>query len=298
MDPKYLPSKGFFKKVIIVGAFLVIIFVLYKTIPFLTQKYKQAKRNYEMKKVLVKDLVEKDSNSNGIPDWEESLWGLNPAKDGKENKAFIEEKRKALGYYDNQENSENLTLNDKIARELLVMIVTLKDSGNLNEGSINTISEALGAKIEAEELKDVYFKDNLEIVNTNTSTIKAYYSSFKSLVNKYENEDIGEEMTFISQAVQNNDLQALEITRNISESYRNFGKELMLIKVPNSLTNLHLSIANNYEKIGQSIEGMDKLLTDQLLGAGSIINYKKYQDELLLNLEKLEIFFRRNAIIK
>jgi len=294
---EYLPSKKFLQKVIIVAGFLVVLFALYKVIPILSNKFKQAKKNYEMKKVTVKDLVEKDSNENGIPDWEESLWGLDPNGDGKENLAFILEKRKALGYSENLNNGE-LTTNDKMARELLVLIVTLRDSGNLNEGSLDAISQAVGEKIQIQEIADVYNKENLITTNTNPATIEKYYNDFKSINDKYQDQDIGNELTFISQAIQNNDQQAMNVAKMVATAYREYGKDLLLIKVPTSLVATHLAIVNDYEKVAQSIEKMDSSLVDQLAGMSALVTYKKYSDELASNLEKLQTFFQRNDIIQ
>ena len=85
----------------------------------------------------------------------------------------------------------------------------------------------------------------------------------------------------------NNDPSALYATKTVGEAYQSFGKDMMSIPVPRSLSASHLSAANNYEKVGQSINGLAQILTDQLVGMKSIINYKNYSDALASDLEKL-----------
>ncbi len=54
----------------------------------------------------------------------------------------------------------------------------------------------------------------------------------------------------------------------------------MKIPVPNDLTTTHLAIANDYEKVGQSVNGLSQLLDEPIVGMKALINYKKYTDML------------------
>lgn len=293
MKKDYLPSEQFIARVIIIVATMVIIFGLYELTIFIKNKIGVGNGN-----ILVRDLVVKDSNTNGIPDWEETLWGLDPNQNGPSNKVFIDEKKKTLRENGAVSNDINLTENDKIARELFVLITTLQQTGNLNADTENKISEAIGQKVIATPIPDVYVKGMLSIVPTNPTSIKKYYDSFKKLGLKYSNKDIGLELTFISQAVEHNDQQALYAALTVAKAYRSFGQELMKIPVPTSLANTQLDLANNYEKTAKTIEEMQNLLVDQLTGMRAVVNYKKYNDALILNLENMRSFFTKNGILE
>src|ERR1044072_2206217 len=45
----------------------------------------------------VADIITRDTNGNGISDWEETLWGLDPKGNGEENKKTITAKKAAAG---------------------------------------------------------------------------------------------------------------------------------------------------------------------------------------------------------
>ena len=298
MDKKsYLPSKLFVVRVVFVAIILLIVFGLYKIVPIIIKSFSKSRQTAEQKKILVKDLVEKDSNSNGLADWEESLYGLDPTKDGEANREIILAKRKVLGQSADGNPTENLTVNDQIARELLALIVTLRNTGNLNTGSIDSISKAIGQKITMQPIPDIYTKDMLTITNTNLTTIRTYYNDFKKINTKYQNRDMGNELTFISQGIQNNDQQAFAVAQTVAEAYRGFAKDLMTIKIPDSLIEIHLGIVNSYEKTAQSIEKMELSSADQITGLNAILSYKQYSNDSIANLEKLQIFFQRNGIL-
>jgi hypothetical protein len=299
MDKKsYLPSKDFIIRVVFIVGVLLIGFALYKGIPAIVKGFKNANKKAEMKKVLVKDLVEKDSNDNGIADWEESLWGLDPTKDGESNKQLIITKRTALGYSGEGNDSGEITPTDQMSRELLALIVTLRDSGNLNDESMANISNAIGEKISIKEIPDIYSRDSLTIVDTNVSSIRKYYNDLKALNSVYEGGDIGDELTFISQGIQNSDPKALEIAQSVAELYRQFAKDLMEIKTPLSVVTTHISLANNYEKVAQMIEEMELSLTDQISGMNGVLGYRQYSEDLSSDWDELQLFFKRNGIIK
>lgn len=83
------------------------------------------------------------------------------------------------------------------------------------------------------------------------------------------------------------DPQAFIEAEAVASAYRAFAKELIKIQVPTPLSTTHLSLANNYEKVAQSIEGMSQMLTDPMIGMKAIINYKKYTDALVSDIETL-----------
>jgi hypothetical protein len=120
------------------------------------------------------------------------------------------------------------------------------------------------------------------IANTNT-----YSSALAKLFDQYKNEDIGKELTFISVALSTNDPGALKEAGKVGNSYKSFGRDLLKITVPNTLTGIHLALANDYEKVGETIDGMSVMLDDPITGMKSIINYKKYSDALVSDIEKL-----------
>ncbi len=282
MDKKYLPSKFFVIRIAFILVLAVTIFGVYEIVTY----FKNRPSGKAPVKVMVKDIVQKDSNSNGIPDWEEYLWGLNPLKDGPSNKEFILAKRKTLAENNGiTEDGSNLTSTDQLSREFFSIVMSLQQSGSLNEDSIKLVSEAIGKKIESTPIPDVYTKEMLTVKTDSISARTNYFNQFKNLSAKYEGRNIGDELVFISQGLKNNDKTAMKATKSVSDAYKEFGQELMKIPVPTSIASIHLDLANSYEKTGQSIEGLTQILDDSMVGMKAIINYKKYSDAIVSDIE-------------
>src|SRR6476620_135431 len=101
---KYLPSKKLVFITLISFAVLGIVFF------FIGVKKKNdaialqnsSVENIKGQSVTIKDIVEKDTDGDTIPDWEEVLWGTDPSKkdtndDGIPDNVEIEKKKQALG---------------------------------------------------------------------------------------------------------------------------------------------------------------------------------------------------------
>ncbi|MES2930623.1 MAG: hypothetical protein V4665_02465 [Patescibacteria group bacterium] len=283
---KYLPSTLF---LIRLGALLVIAgvcFGAYKLVFFLKER---SDRNQT--ELLVESLTQKDSNENGIADWEETLWGLDPERNGEENKDFIMAKRRSLaeaqGLSFSETASAPLSENETLAREFFASIMSLAQSGNLTDQSLQAVSDAIGKEIIAAPIPDIYTKNMLTIKEDGPLETVEYYTAYLDLNNNYQGKNIGDEMTFIASALKNNDPGALAVAGAVGDSYRSFGKELMMIPVPERLSAIEVSMANNYEKVAVSIEGLTRLLDDPIVGMKALINYKKYSDLLVEDIEKL-----------
>jgi hypothetical protein len=284
---QYLPSKQFIIKTTIIVVLIMAIWGIGKVIKiFKKNNTEKTMQN----KVLVKDVVQKDSNTNGIPDWEESLWGLDPNKDGESNKQIIESKREELS-----RSSENYIIEgptpsketEDLSKEFFSVIISLQQTGNLDDNAIQAISKAIGEKITATPIKDTYTENMLTIKTTNEKSVSDYYDAFKKLSDKYSDKDIGNELIFISQGLKNNDPKAVSVVGSIAESYRLFGQELIKIPVPESISEYHLNLANNYEKVSRSIIDLMQILSEPILGMKALINYKNYTDDLVLNIEDI-----------
>lgn len=285
MNKSYLPSKLFMIRVASVVVIVAVVFGLIKLVHYLKNK---PVKSTPAKMVVVGDLIQKDSNSNGIPDWEEYLWGLDPNKNGPENKEFILAKKKSLS--DNgqiTEDNSNLSQNELLSRQFFAAIISLQQTGNLDDESIKSLTEAVGNNVTIQDIKDIYSNNMMTIVSDTQSNKDKYRNDLSKLAQKYSNADIGSELTIIIQGYNNQDPQAMYAVQSIAESYQKFGAELIKIPTPRSMVETSVTAANNYEKNGQTIKNMAKGLNDPIVGMRSILSYKKYNDELANDLEKI-----------
>lgn len=286
---KYLPSKKFGMIILAIIIIIIIFFVVKEGVNLIKKRNHRDEVSGSMG-VTVKSIIQKDTNNNGIEDWEEYLWGLDPKKNGPENKEFILSKKKELkeqGIISEGSEDKQITQNAMLSRQVLATILALQQEGGISEESIASIADSIGGEIKTTPIPDIYTKEMLTITSDSPTTNAKYLSDWKKINDKYSNSDIGQELIIIAQGIVANDKQAMYSTQGIADTYRSFGKDLSEITVPSSLVEIHLNLINNYEKNGKAIEEMQELVDEPIIGMRGLLNYKKYNDALISSIENL-----------
>lgn len=287
---KYLPSKQFTSSLIIIVIIISFGFLVRWLFGVVKNSINNKKGDTAVEVVTIGDVIQEDSNNNGIPDWEEYIWGLDPTKNGSENKAFILAKKKTLSESGNlaiDESGRKISDNEMLSRSLLAAILALESSGGVDDESIKTISETIGQEIIVEELQDEYQSEDIVVVPTNNETVSSFYENFIKTYAKYEAMDIGSEMSLISVGLGSNDAQSLRAAKTIASYYGDLSRELSQIEVPSSISVQYLKTINSLSKIGKSLDGLTMSLADPILGMKSLVLYNKYTTDFVNDTSKM-----------
>ncbi len=185
---KYLPSKKF----LIITSFSIVLAVIVFMIFFMSSSGENfsvtAKKNdipLKVENQTITDLIQNDSDGDGIADWEEALWGTDKNKkitfNDMPDATYIENKKKELKIEQNIDETK-LTETEKFAREFFTSYSAMKSSGQIDKDTINSFSNALGQKIVNPTLIDRYKDTDLKINNSDDVTSKQkYYTDMQKL---------------------------------------------------------------------------------------------------------------------
>jgi len=296
---KYLPSKKFIYTaivVLVVGLILLVTFnMFFSKKSFFSSKNNTGKLETDMLYPL--NLVQKDSDGDGVPDWQESLWGTNPKNpatfDGVSDLKYIENKKKELKINPDNPDDSNLTETEKFAREFFSTYVAMKTSGQADKDAINNFSNALGQKIVDPTVVDQYSESDLKIDNSNDGAgdPKKYYSEVKKLFDNYRSTGMGDELNIVNTELTTDGKTSQDFSSkllNISQYYRDFSSKLIKISVPKDLSEDHLKFANFGNDLSVSVGNMAKISTDPIVGLSGISQYQNYSDEFINSAKDLE----------
>lgn len=284
-----LPSKKFTRIMFFstAGAILILIlfFVFSGKSVFVS---KNKKNSLDNKNVL--SLIQADTDSDSIPDWEEALWGTD--KNSKKtfdipDVIYIENKKKELRA--NQEGEYNInseTETDKFAKQFFSAYTALKATGEADNTTINSFSNALGQKIINPALIDSYKEEDVLTMDTDSYDDRiSYYQTLQTLYETYVDAGIGDELDIVSQGLLNYSASGTgskyEELLLIGEAYQNFAQKVMETKVPKSLIKNHLKIANAANNTGISVLNMQDIIVDPIVGLSGLSQYQKYSDDLV-----------------
>lgn len=287
---KYLPSKKF----IIVFSVALVLLLVGIALFFIKSKktFIPVKDNTALavQNQTVSDLIESDIDGDGVPDWEEALWGTD--KNNKNtfdmpDSTYIQNKKLELSA--GQTIDENkLSETDKFAREFFSGYTAMAASGQVDPNNINGFSNALGQKIVNPELEDTYKESDIKInIDDNGNSTEAkfkYYAEVQKLFQTYQADGIGDELDIVNSGLATgatNTPDSYNKLITISNAYNTFAKKLMELTVPSELATLHLQVANSSNNTGIAVMNMAKVIKDPLVGLQGLSQYEKYSEDLV-----------------
>jgi len=231
------------------------------------------------------NLVNKDTDLDGVLDWEESLWGTDPTKkdtdgDGTEDDVEIEDLKKEAGQSESLklslgQGAENLTETDKFSRELFTTIVTLNQNGQIDQATVDKLSESVFNQIQNSIQKKVFLISDLKLINNdNKQAIQKYSDALNNIYTKYP---IEKGMVSILQKLiadeENTDLES-ELNPIINQENKIIS-ELVKMSVPQPLSLLHLNLINTSQKLIENIYDMRFFHTDVILAMSAMSQYEE-----------------------
>lgn len=293
----YLPSKLFQKRLLaIVGIIAVVAAVI-----LLGRLIQKGVANYRLNKQIrqlpaelrdqvdvltVGELQRKDSNGNGIADWEERLYGLDPLANGEENRKKVEEKRQTLrasaeGSGENAPTGET----DLFTREFLSLVTSLQTSGALSEEALSNIAASVGAKFIPEDQKEIYSQYAFRRVRDSKLADDDYIRQSTAALEKSGVLPlIGYEMDYISQSLQTNNAVLVAPLDNFAGAYKKFAETLVAIPVPERLLEDHKALVNSAAYISESLLMIQKIKTDPMTAVQGLgiysLNYRIMNEAL------------------
>jgi len=250
-----------------------------------------------------------DTDLDGLLDWQEDLWGSDPknpdsdsdgTNDGAEVDAgrspvvpapndSLEEIRKEENKLDQNiyEHYVPGTITDSLSKNLFNNYIKFKQEGTYNVKTQAEIVEAIAQDVNSiTKEDDVYSKKDITVVASTNESLKNYGDNFALIQNKYTNQiaeiNIPDETLYIE---------------TLSQSYKNFGKELSKLLVPTSVSDTHIKIINNLNVVGQSLVEISTSETDPVKGLFAIKNYENAATEQQNLYITLAEYFKRNGII-
>ena len=267
---KMLPSKKFVKTMVLcVGACAVLLVIA---------SYVGGRSAFSKPKVVVgkdatvSDLMTQDSNDNGIPDWEESLYGLDPKGDGVSNKSIIDAKKlKAQqdnGITDGGTPDDQLTDTAKLARETLSTILALQQSGNLTPEAISNLADTLGEHVDSKrDDAPAYTLDNITVVDDSNTAMIAYEKGFKKALDRAKSNNIGGEMNVVYQGLDpaTGKDNLAQLSAYVS-AYDQLAKDILVLKAPQSLAQRSLALANAAELMSHALAKIQMMYSDAATG--------------------------------
>jgi hypothetical protein len=299
----FLPSRIFLIRLSILIGLLILVLSINSLYEYIKDRREQRQNRLPTKTLRVspditfQDIVMKDTNNNGIADWEESLWGLDPEKNGESNRVFIENKRREAQNQDGTSPSEPIDDTDRLAREFFSSFMALNQSNTLNLNAIENISINIGRQVGNTDIPNKYHIQGIKTIQTNKKNLEQYQLDLERVISSNYNFYIGEELEIMANAVEIEDEEGMDELVNISSTYQKMARELSLVKTPTQIANQHLAMVNAYDKVGSAVLSMSQAIVNPVAGTNGVVSYARHTQEIEMIIESIRKVFLENDIL-
>jgi hypothetical protein len=292
----YLPSKKFITvllTILLVGAggFLLSKYVVKKG-----DEKPLFERNKELTPVLFQQNS-KDSDNDGLADWEETLWktdpnnpdtdndgtldgeevklGRNPVKPGPDDKYSSQYAKSTsttpvLGRMTEDNETEKLT-RDFISQYLANKIIS---GESLDEASKENLVNSLFNDLDIEIPPNPYSLASIKVLSDNNqSSLKNYSDQFLAILKKYNDPPPTMEVYYFQQMIQEKDETMVKELEKSVATYEGLKKDFLNLAAPPDLKNQHLQVVNSIALLKDITEKLKNYSTDPL---GALIATQQY----------------------
>ena len=321
----YLPNKKIFFLLI----FILLIFAGW--FYFSGSKNGQTKDVAEQEKSPLIAIVEqtsqldKDSDADGLKDWEELLWKTDPNKadtdnDGTNDNEEITLNRNPLkaGPNDKISDKEDLVAQEKAiadskqntmttvyARRFMEAYLTLKNQkGELTDSDKDGLIESLMNNIKSDiKIKDSYDISNIKIIGGQKANLEKYAREIKKIL--IDEKPIKENVVIVFNRLLKNlndkknagtyESDAKKILDN-GEAYKQGATKLVSIEAPDILAEYHLALINNLNGMQEAVRAMSVVANDPMKGLAGFELYRQKATVFSKSFEELKIILNAKDV--
>lgn len=305
----YVVIKIFFIKhkriisIILAVAFLVALFLIKNTSVFTKSiSLAENKQKNGLDTMTLEELVQKDTDGDGIPDWQEGLYGLDPAK--KETTPGIPDSTAINKLKSGQEEgegvadggassvgTENLTETEKFSRELFSTIAATSQNGTIDPATIDALGASLAEKIKNPVVRKVFLLSDIKIIEGDSLKAFTNYVSASEVIHKKNPEMKYTVLDVLQEFMVDEDnvnISALEKLDPLILQTNKIIDAMTKMDTPRSIAPLHLNIINSLEELSENISDIKLFDTDVIVSLGAISKYSENTIALLSNVKNLQ----------
>ena len=247
---------------------------------------------------LLQAYATKDSDGDGLPDWEEALYGLDPHNahsfspnmtDGQavaeglvKPKFITETASNTASISDDTSTLDGPTaapgsLTEQFSQSLLsqYMAQSSANGAPISDDDIATFAQtAMQNFAQANAHHDAYALGQVQVGGTGPAAMTAYAAEAESVIAANNSHESESEADYFADAIEQNDPTALAKVATIGKDYSNLAPALMKIQVPSEAEYAHLEIANAAARLGDDITDLSMMNSDPLRAYLGLAQYQ------------------------
>lgn len=266
--------------------------------------------------ILKSPALTKDSDGDGLRDWEESLWKTDPynpdtAGDGVPDGKKVKEGRNpllpgpdnvldaaAIKSKVNPQTESDLTDTEKFSRELFVKIIAAsKTPAGVNSADYSAyLSSTLQHEVETNRPIEFTSENFKTTADGSPAALASYGNAVAAILTEKPAKPLEHELVIVERAAQDgSESELAKLDDNIAE-YRLLEGKLAALAVPKPALAAHLALVNSIADMIWSLSSMRFVLSDPIKAIPGISKYLDNEEGFLNSIRALGAFFSNQDV--
>ena len=246
--------------------------------------------------VVVKDIISKDTDGDGLKDWEEPLWGMDPKKidtngNGKTDLEEVREAQSALSANNKAQDQESKEMGStetgRTALDVVQLISSLYQSGSLSENNVADVQKQIEEYIKDRGEVDHYKTSDIKSVPLNKDNAIIYVKAINSIFGKYKIDDKDFSYVLLSLRQYLEDGTGDTEYLKLEKKYHTLAEELSKVPVPDNTVSTHLSVINSIYNVGEFFTDVRAHENDPIRTLSATVNYESILKKLSSSMNAL-----------
>jgi hypothetical protein len=262
---------------------------------------------------LLKAYAQKDSDGDGLPDWEEALYGTDPNNAHSISPIYTDGQAVAMGLikprFSVQGSSvsasstdvSNLpgttpaagSMTDQFAQNIFSQYISQSDGTDPTPDQISALAQsAIQNVVQQRSTQDAYVLSQEKIQGTGPDALKTYASAAQDAVSNKTPSTLKNEIDFFSDAMATTSNQTdIDHLKMIGNSLTQTAARLISVPVPTEAQSAQLALSNSFAHLGQDVTDMSYLNTDPLRAYLGLSSYQQDSMPMLQALSQMSGVF-------
>lgn len=239
---------------------------------------------------LLKVYAVKDSDKDGLTDWEEALYGTDPTNAYSVKMGVSDQEAVSQGLIELKFKSQEIpstpvdvpgidakpdTITDKFARELFAEYLTFKKQNvtATPEDLELLVTTAMESLVNNYTIKDAYSLNDVARVSIDTVSLEDYATSMSQTIKTIVTPREADPLQRFSDALVRDDKTGYVYVKDVGAVFTRLAAAFIKTPVPTVVASSHLELANAMNALGVMFTDMSFMETDPLRGMVGISQY-------------------------
>lgn len=264
---------------------------------------------------LLRAFSSRDADADGLPDWQESLYGTDPNNAHSFSLEMTDGEAASQGLLEPKFRTdlsglagEDLevpgiyaapgTVTDTFARDLYKNYMLSRDGLPPTTEELNSfMQQALADLAATQRVAKAYSLGNVRVSGSGAEAMRTYAAAAERAIGNNTVVAEKNELFYFTEAVQKDDKAALAKVREIGKAYWNISAALIQVEVPSEAQTAHLEMANATAYMSVVVGNLGALESDPLRGMLGMIEYKTALDAMIRAYAGMDAVFRTSGIV-